>query len=116
MGQAEDKKIKQILENLPENERLFRINAGMGWTGEIVNHTGQMMVIRNPRPLRAAPEGWGDLCGWESVLITEDMVGSQIAVFKFVEVKTGKQGLRKMQKRFKDLIEKMGGIFVTARG
>lgn len=64
----------------------------------------------NPRPLHAAPTGWPDLCGWETVVITPDMVGKRMALFLAVEVKaTGKLSLE--QKKLKRLIEKMGGKY-----
>ena len=69
-----------------------------------------MMIIKNPFPLHAAPEGWGDLVGWTSVKITPDMVGQTMAIFTMEEVKaTGK--LSKAQERFRDIILRMGGIF-----
>jgi len=109
MGQKD--LINQYLINLQKNERVFRINAGMGWTGK-VTHKGKFVIIENPYPLHAAPTGWPDLCGWETIKITPDMVGQKIAVFKGVEVKaTGK--LSDDQERFRDLILKMGGKFVT---
>ena len=117
MAQKEKQIINQILKNLPVNQRLFRINAGTGWIGKIAGiiKDRDILMIQNPRPLRAAPEGWPDLCGWEEIEITPDMVGSKIARFFAVEVKaSGKLSYR--QKKFKEIIEKMGGRFsvVTA--
>ena len=61
------------------------------------------------------PEGWPDLTGWETVVITPDMVGQKIAVFSVVEVKTGSLKLTDKQNRFKELILKMGGRFRELR-
>lgn len=105
----ESEAIKKRLLSQAPNERLFRINAGMGYTGSSCKKTGNVMFIKNPFPLRAAPEGWHDICGWETVEITPEMVGQKIARFKFVEVKmTGK--LSRLQNKFKELLESMGGI------
>jgi hypothetical protein len=113
MSQPEKSKIKEILSTLPENKRLFRINSGMGWAGKF-SWNGEYGVIKNPRPLHAAPTGWPDLCGWESITITPDMVGKKVAVFVGEEVKmTGR--LSREQKIFKELLERMGGIFRVHR-
>ena len=63
MADKERDIINDRLINLPDDTRLFRINAGMGWTGKIAQYTGKMIVIKNPYPLHAAPTGWPDLCG-----------------------------------------------------
>jgi len=106
--------INKRLSTLPDNVRLFRINAGMGWTGEILRKTDDLVIIKNPRPFHSAPKGWPDLVGWETITITPDMVGQSIAVFLFEEVKaTGR--LSKFQKKFREVLEKMGGIFRVIR-
>ena len=110
MGEKERKLTVERLKNLQPNERLFRINAGMGWTGSSKVRKGKFLIIENPYPLHAAPEGWPDLVGFESVIITPDMVGKKVAIFKGVEIKaTGKLSI--IQEKFKNLIERMGGIF-----
>jgi len=110
MADKERDIIQDRLLNLKENERLFRINAGMGWVGKIVKHTGNMLILKNPRPLRAAPTGWPDLCGWTEIEITSDMVGQRMAIFTGEEVKaTGK--LSAKQNKFKEIILRMGGYF-----
>jgi hypothetical protein len=110
MGAPERKLINEILKNLPKNKRLFRINAGTGWTGEVVRKTENSITLKNPRIFHGAPTGWPDLAGWETVEITPEMVGQKIAVFVAEEVKaTG--GLSKIQKLFRDTLENMGGIF-----
>lgn len=104
--------IRRILVDQPEHRRLFRINAGMGWAGRVVRHEGHAMVLADPRALHAAPKGWPDLCGWETIEITPEMVGQKIAVFVGLEVKaTGK--LSKDQRRFREILERMGGKFIV---
>jgi len=109
MGTKERDIINEVLRNMPENQRLFRINAGMGWAGRAVKH-GNITVIKNAFPFHGAPEGWPDICGFESKTITPDMVGEKIAIFKGIEIKaTGK--LSPKQLHFKEMILRMGGIF-----
>lgn len=97
-----------------DRERLFRINAGIGWVGRVVQRREDLLVLADPRPLRAAPEGWPDLCGWETVEITEEMVGMKVAVFVGEEVKcTG--DLRPEQRKFRACLERMGGVYRVLR-
>ena len=112
MGAKEQKIIQHILKTLPINQRLFRINAGLGWIGQIINvqRDRNIITIKDARPFHGAPQGWPDLVGWEEIEITPDMVGQRISRFLAVEVKaTGK--LTKDQKRLKKIIEGMGGRF-----
>jgi hypothetical protein len=114
MGQKQTEVINARLSTLNPNERLFKINAGMGWTGKIIKKTTKIIILENPFPLHAAPEGWPDLCGWEEVEITPDMVGQKIARFVGEEIKvTG--SLSKKQKSFGKLITAMGGVFRVIR-
>lgn len=106
----EKEKINEILRDLdPETERLFRINAGVGWAGDIVKNKSGFLVLKNARPLKAAPKGWPDLCGWTTITIDSSMVGQKVAVFRFDEIKlTGK--LSHEQQALLNLLKKMGGL------
>ena len=109
MGQKERNIINLRLSTLDADTRLFRINSGMGWAGNAVRK-GDIVIIKNPFPLHAAPEGYPDLSGWTSIVITPDMVGKRVAVWTGEEVKaTGR--LSVAQERFRDIVERMGGIF-----
>ena len=114
MGFKEKNLINEYLLNLPENMRMFRTNSGMAWAGKAVKK-GDITLIKNARVFWGMPEGWPDLTGWETVVITPDMVGQKIAVFSVVEVKTGSTKLSKKQNQFKELILKMGGRFLELR-
>lgn len=114
MGFKEKNLINEFLSNLPENMRMFRTNSGMGWTGKSVKK-GDITAIKNARPFHGMPEGWPDLSGWTEIIITPEMVGKKVAVFTAVEVKTGKLKLSGEQNKFKNLIERMGGIFRELR-
>lgn len=96
-------------------ERLFRVNSGTGWVGRVVKRSSDVLVLGEPRPLKAAPIGWPDLCGWETVEITPDMVGLRVAVFVAEEFKGRRDALRPEQLRFRDVLERMGGVYRVVR-
>jgi hypothetical protein len=105
--------INSRLLSLDGNERLFRANCGMGWTGQVTRR-GRFVVIDNPRPFHGLPQGMPDLIGWTAVTITPEMVGQRVAVFTGEEVKaTGR--LSQDQARFRDVITRMGGIHRTLK-
>ena len=114
MGFKEKNLINEYLSNLPENMRMFRTNSGMGWAGKAVKK-GDITLIKNARVFWGMPEGWPDLTGWTEIEITPEMIGQKIAVFTAVEAKTGSLKLSEKQNRFKEIIEKMGGIFRELR-
>ena len=117
--------IDQILKDMPDNQRLFRINAGQGWVGEdyplrpatgFRSHLSRHdVIIKKAQVLHAAPKGWPDLCGWESKIVTEDMIGQVVAGFIGIEVKTPTVKVTKAQKLLGDLIRRMGGIWREVR-
>lgn len=112
MGAPEQAAIDRILRGMAADDRLFRINAGVGWAGRVVRHLPGAVLLADPRPLRAAPPGWPDLFGWRAVTITPEMVGQRVAIARGVEVKADGRGrLRPEQARFGDVLESMGGIF-----
>lgn len=106
---------RRLLALDPSRERMFRINAGVGWTGSQIRRMRDAIIISDPRPLHAAPIGWPDLCGWRTVTVTPDMIGMKIAVFCGEEFKlTG--DLRSEQRAFRDILETMGGAYTVVRG
>ena len=110
MASKEKTLTNSVLRELGDDERLFRINAGAGWTGQVVSNQDGLLVMKNPRRFIGAPKGWPDLAGWKTVTVTKDMVGKKLAVFVGKEVKaTGK--LSKVQEKFRDLVKQMGGIY-----
>ena len=107
---TERERIQQILESLPADQRLFRINSGMGWAGKVLKRDNRHIILDSPRPFKAAPEGWPDLCGWTTVEITSEMVGQKIAIFTFSEHKQPGEKYRKEQRELAALLKSMGGI------
>lgn len=104
--------INEALLNQPENVRLFQSRAGFAWQGKSVVK-GRYRIIENASPFWGMPDGFPDICGWTEIEITPDMMGKRVAVFTAIEVKTGKQTLKKEQRAFRELIERMGGIFTV---
>ena len=112
--------MRSILLALGQSDaRLFRQNVGTGWAGKklrlqpgqsyVVKHGD--VVIQNARPLRAGLcEGSSDLIGWRQVVITPDMVGTPVAVFTALEVKTPKGRATKEQANFLDVVQDAGGF------
>jgi hypothetical protein len=107
----EGARIRERLARMIPTERLFRINSGVGWAGRLVKQMVNGVVLASARPLRAAPTGWPDLCGWTSVIVTPEMVGTTIAVFTAEEFKGPRDGLRPEQLAFKNCLERMGGVY-----
>jgi hypothetical protein len=83
--------------------RVFRNNVGA-------------IKDRNNRLVRyGLVTGSADLIGWQSVVITEAMVGQRFARFLSVEVKTPTGRLSPEQETWRQAVLKAGGIAVVAR-
>lgn len=96
--------------------RIFRQNVGMGWAGKHKRLEDGAVLISDPRPLHAGlAEGSSDLVGWTPVTITDDMVGSTVAVFTSIEVKTAKGRPSQEQIRWIEAVRNGGGIAGVVR-
>jgi len=83
--------------------RVFRNNVGA-------------IKDRNNRLVRyGLATGSADLIGWQSVVITEAMVGQRFARFVSIEVKTPSGRLSPEQETWQAAVQKAGGIAVVAR-
>lgn len=60
-------------------------------------------------------KGASDIIGWESVKITQDMVGQRVAIFCAVEVKGPKGKATPEQEEFLRLVDDAGGIAMVVR-
>jgi hypothetical protein len=97
-------------------QRLWRVNAGQGWAGRVIKRAAGLITIANARPFFGMPPGCPDNIGFDSIIITSDMVGKRVAVFVGTEVKaTENDRLRPNQISFKELIVAMGGIHREVR-
>jgi hypothetical protein len=104
--------------------RLMRNNVAMAWVGkcrrlkpgEAYRAAGGEMVLFNPRPLHAGlMKGSGDGIGWQTITITPEMVGTQIAQFLSVETKTSVGDVETDQATWDRNVKKAGGISIIAR-
>lgn len=98
----------------------FRVNVGKGWTSSKPAYVPQKpepiflmpgdVVLRQARRFdTGVPEGFSDLFGLVSKIITPDMVGQKVAVFFGGEVKDAAKPSVK-QKAFLAAIKRMGGL------
>ena len=104
-GDASEQQIQQEI----------RIACGTGDTRLFRNNTGTLRD-QNGRPVQfGLCKGSADLIGWKRVTITPDMVGSTVAVFVSIEVKTPTGRLRPEQQQWLDAVQAAGGIAGVAR-
>ena len=95
--------------------RLFRVNVGVAWTGDVTkNHDGSI-TIRNPRPFKSGVPGMSDLIGPSPMIIKPEHVGRTVAIYTAVETKTLKGRLTEPQKNFLCMVRRMGGRAGVAR-
>lgn len=83
--------------------RLFRINAGVAWQGQVIEHTATRLVLAHPRALRLAPAGVADLIGWHG------------GRFVALEGKIGRRQPTAEQVAFLDLVRRSGGLAAVVR-
>ena len=106
---------------------MWRCNTGFAWGGEFVKPGDSFRifgfkirfpVLKNLRKIELWPVGSPDLIGFDSVLITRDMVppeGLRVAVFTACELKAGRDQLRKEQINWRNLVVRMGGVHREVR-
>ena len=91
--------------------RIFRNTVGQGWHGQVVEHRGALLTLRNPRRVTfGLCPGSADLVGWRVVTITPAMVGANIAQFTALEVKTSIGRAADHQNKFLDVLRNAGGL------
>ena len=80
------------------------------------NNSGAYKDPRSGRVIRyGLTTGSADLIGWQSVVITEAMVGQRFARFLSVAVKTPTGRLSPAPETWRQAVLKAGGIAVVAR-
>lgn len=82
-----------------EGHRLFRMNTGLAWVGEIVSKTPTLITLENYRPFKAGIEGMSDLMG-----------ATNCGRFAVLEVKVGRRKPTLQQSRFVAMAVALGGI------
>ena len=109
MGAPEKEIFPEYLAGLGHDQRRFRVIPGLFWTGEARRLKDGSVILRNARKVQTAPRGWPDFCGWDSVVVTPDMVGQTVAVACFDEVKSEHDRLSKFQRMLGECLRRMGG-------
>jgi len=105
----------EIRRALAGHASIYRANVGTGWTGDVKRH-GDLVVISNPRPLTTGlPAGFADLFGWRPLAIEQRHVGTYVAQFVAVEVKSASGRASQDQRAFLAAVQRDGGIGVVAR-
>jgi hypothetical protein len=70
-------------------------------------------------PAGSSPLAWlvaaADLIGWRSITITPDMVGTTVAIFASIEVKTPTGRVSPQQQAWMAVVQGAGGIAGVAR-
>ena len=96
--------------------RVFRNNVGTGWVGKVSSTNDGGKYIADARPLHSGLcTGSSDLIGWTTKEITPDMVGTKVAIFTAIEVKTPNGKASPEQLNFINQVQKSGGIAGIAR-
>ena len=93
----------------------IRLAISHGDTKVFRNNTGTLKDA-NGRPVQfGLCKGSADLIGWTTRTVTPDMVGTQVAVFLSIEVKTPTGRLRPEQQQWLNVVQAAGGIAGVAR-
>ena len=103
--------------NETEIQQQIRLACSRGPVRLWRNNSGSLPDPRTGRHVQfgVGSPGGSDLIGYRKVTITPDMVGTEIAVFAAVEVKTAKGKATEQQKAFIEHIRKAGGLAGVAR-
>jgi hypothetical protein len=95
--------------------RLFRQNSGLAWQGNVIEHTPTRLILAHPRPLKMGVPGIADIGGFTSLEITPEMVGSLIAAYVGIELKSATGRATPEQLAFIAMVLKAGGRAGIAR-
>ena len=124
MGTQENNIQAQIMMALSDAGcSIFRNNVGMGWAGKSRRGenketfvSSRDVVVLNARPLHAGLlKGSSDLIGWIPVVVTQEMVGTTVAIFVASEVKTATGKRTPEQKNWINAVNRDGGRAGIAR-
>lgn len=93
-----------------KNKKIFRNSVGRGVAYDFKN---DKMIYPKRVLVFGLCVGSSDLIGWDSVVVTQEMVGKKVAIFKAVEVKTLKGEERERQIMFRNAVNEAGGIAIV---
>jgi hypothetical protein len=96
--------------------RLFRNTVGVAYVGRIIAKSAGRITLD---PFRVVTHGLApgssDLIGWHTITVDRSMIGTKVAVFLAVEVKSRQGTLQPEQSAFLAAVERAGGIAICAR-
>jgi hypothetical protein len=95
--------------------RLFRNQVGQGVAGQVVKRQGDLLLVRGNPVTMGLCVGSSDLVGWRSITVTPDMVGTILAQFAAIEVKTPTGRTSPSQIKFLDVVSRAGGLSAVVR-
>lgn len=102
-----------------ETDLQQRIRLALGLRSDLRlfrNQVGQLPDPRTGRPVQfGLARGSADLIGWRTVVVTPEMVGTKLAVFTSIEVKTPTGRLTPAQQAWLGVVRAAGGIAGVAR-
>ena len=111
MGQLENNLKNEVDRDLTSWQRLWRVSCGTAWISNKIEKGPGFIKLWAPRPFFGMPAGTPDLIGFDSIIITADMVGKRICIAVGSELKATKADkLKPKQINAKNLLVKMGGI------
>jgi len=96
-----------------------QIRLALGTNPDVRAFRNQCGALPDPRTGRLVTfglaRGSADLIGWRTVTITQAMVGTRLAVFLSIEVKTATGRLRPEQQQWIHAVTQAGGLAGIAR-
>ena len=96
-----------------------QIRLALGTNPDARIFRNQVGSLPDPRTGRLVTfglaRGSADLIGWRTVTITQAMVGTRLAIFTSIEVKTPTGRVRPEQQAWLEAVQGAGGIAVIAR-
>jgi hypothetical protein len=96
-----------------------QIRLAIGTRPEARIFRNQVGSLPDPRTGRLVTfglaKGSADLIGWRSITVTPDMVGTRLAIFTSIEVKTPTGRVRPEQQAWLETVQQAGGVAGVAR-
>ena len=96
-----------------------RIRLALGTNPDARMFRNQVGSLPDPRTGRLVTfgltRGSADLIGWRTVTVTPAMVGTRLAIFTSIEVKTPTGRVRPEQQAWLEAVQQAGGIAGVAR-
>jgi hypothetical protein len=96
-----------------------QIRLAIGTRPEARIFRNQVGSLPDPRTGRLVTfglaRGSADLIGWRTITVTPAMVGTRLAIFTSIEVKTPTGRVRPEQQAWLEAVQQAGGIAIVAR-